>query len=67
MFIAIATCNNYKETTEGHETMQHMQVNKASGRYPDWKFDRRKENLIYLVNMAENEEWELQDVIEEDD
>ena len=28
---------------------------------------KEKENLVYLVNMAENEEWEAQDVIEEDD
>ena len=26
-----------------------------------------KESLIYLVNMAKNEEWEAQDVIEDDD
>ena len=32
------------------------------------KFDRKeKENLNYLVNMAENEVWEPQNVIEEDD
>ena len=28
---------------------------------------KEKENFIYLVNMAENEEWEAQDVIEDDE
>ena len=63
----IATCNNYKETTEGQTLVKHA-AHTASGQYQDSKFDkRRKEFDLFGEHGREQRVRGTQDVVEEDD
>ena len=40
-------------------------LNKATGQNPDWHIDRTETENLFIVNKAEIEEREVQDVINE--